>query len=338
MVDTFSGWAGRYTWRMQPVSIIATELNEIGDIARMVESLLRQEPAAAEVIIVDGGSTDGTWEWLEETALREPKLKAIRDESCSLRRCAGPISRGRNVAIAAARSTIIACADAGCRYAPDWLGNLAAGIAAGKAEYALGGTCLDPEGSTPWDVASAPFFSVRLSPLEQTKSCTARSMAFTRELWQRIGGFPEDVFVGEDTLFDLEARRVTKPDFVTNAKAIYRPRNTFRSACAQMARYAVSDGQAGVRKGRLVRNVVRCLLEVATLAALKWTAWPLVFVVLLEAWYAFHRDWRFLWRFGLRAVAARVLYSVAVPWLVAVNQIRGSLSRRPVTNRQNAVS
>src|SRR5580658_668731 len=325
----------RYTFPMPPVSIIATELNEIGDIARVVDSLLAQEPPPAEIVIVDGGSTDGTWEWLAGEASREPRLIAMRDESCSLKHSRGPVSRGRNVAIAAAKSSIIACADAGCTYAPDWLGNLTARIAAGEAEYALGGTCLDPDAHTIWDIASAPFFSVRLSPLEPTKSCTARSMAFTKELWQRIGGFPAQVLVGEDTLFDLEARRQTRPDFVVNAKALYRPLNTFRSACRQMKRYAISDGQAGVRWMRLFRNSARCLLQIAALVAVRWTVLPILFVFVLEAWYAFHRDWRILPRFGFKAVLARFAFSVVVPWLVAFNQIRGRFSAKPLSNWQN---
>jgi glycosyltransferase involved in cell wall biosynthesis len=320
---------------MQLVSIIATELNEVGEIARVVQSLLAQESPAAEIVIVDGGSTDGAWEWLAEAARREPRLIAIRDESCSLKHSNGPVSRGRNVAIAASKSPIIACADAGCTYSPDWLRNLTARIAAGQAEYALGGTCLDPAEHTVWDVASAPFFSVRLSPTEPTKSCTARSMAFTKDLWQRIGGFNENVLVGEDTLFDLEARRQTKPDFVYNAKALYRPLNTFRSACRQMKRYAISDGQAGVRWSRLLRNSARCLLQLAALVAALWTLWPLLFVFLFEAWYAFHRDWRYLPGFGSKAVLARFAFSVVVPWLVAVNQIRGRFSAKALTNLQN---
>jgi len=320
---------------MQPVSIIATELNEIGDIARVVESLLAQEPPAAEIVIVDGGSNDGTWEWLTEAATRHPSLIAIRDETCSLKHSKGPVSRGRNVAITAAKSPFIACADAGCTYAPDWLQNLTVRIVAGEAEYALGGTCLDPAGHTVWDVASAPFFSVKLSPLEPTKSCTARSMAFTKDLWQRIGGFPEQVLVGEDTLFDFEARSHTQPDFVSNAKALYRPLNTFRTVVRQMKRYAISDGQAGVRWSRLLRNSARCLLQLAALIAAPFTLWPILAILLLEAWYAFHRDWRYLPRFGFKAILARLAFSVVVPWLVAVNQIRGRFSPKPLTNWQN---
>ena len=321
---------------MQPVSIVVTVLNEAGDIGKVVPSLLAQEPPAAEVVVVDGGSSDGTWEWLTETQARDPRMVAIRDETCSLKHSAGPVSRGRNVAIAAAKSGIIACADAGCTYAPDWLRNLTAPLAAGTAEYALGGSCLNPADHSIWDLASAPFFSIKLGADEPTKSCTARSMAFTRELWERIGGFPEHVLVGEDTLFDFAARRLSTPAFVANAKALYRPQNTFRSACRQMARYAVSDGMAGVRRARLFRNAARCVVQLSALLCLRWTVVPLLVVLVLEGWFAFHRDWRLLRRFGFSAILARFAFSVAVPWVVAVNQIRGLFRTKALTNRQNA--
>src|SRR5260370_33127377 len=99
---------------MPAVSVAATVLNESDDIDSLVESLMRQTLAPAEVIIVDGGSTDGTWERLEAARTKYPNLVPIRDESCSLQRSPGPIARGRNFAIAAASSNVMPCAEAAC--------------------------------------------------------------------------------------------------------------------------------------------------------------------------------------------------------------------------------
>jgi glycosyltransferase involved in cell wall biosynthesis len=118
---------------MPAVSVIATVLNEAEDIDGLVSSLMHQSLEPAEVIVVDGGSTDGTWERLQAGAVAYAGLKAIQDGSCSLKRSPGPIARGRNVAIAAASSEVIACADAGCVYSPDWLANLTEPILSGYA-------------------------------------------------------------------------------------------------------------------------------------------------------------------------------------------------------------
>ena len=185
---------------MLAVSVIATVLNEADDIDGLVSSLVQQTLVPAEIIIVDGGSTDGTWERLQVDAQAHANLKAIRDPSCNLKESPGPIARGRNVAIAAASAEIIACADAGCVYDPDWLARLTEPIRNGHAEYALGGSCLDVDGSTAWDIASAPFFGIKLDPNQRTKSCTARSMAFRKDLWQRVGGFPETSLTEDSSL------------------------------------------------------------------------------------------------------------------------------------------
>jgi glycosyltransferase involved in cell wall biosynthesis len=320
---------------MPPVSVIATVLNESDGIARLIESLTQQTTTPAEIILVDGGSSDGTWEQLQKAAADHPFLRPIRDESCNLKHAAGPISKGRNVAIAAARSELIACADAGCSYAPDWLSNLTAPLTRGEALYALGGACLDLSDATVWDWASAPFLGVKLDEAAPTKSCTARSMAFTKDLWRKLGGFPEDVFFGEDTLFDLRAREATRPAFPLRAKAHYRPRNSFFSACRQMARYAVSDGVLGERGARLVRNAARCLVEIAALTALRWTWIPAALAGVMMLHFALESDGRFLLRSRPETLPARLAFSVVVPWIIAICQMRGLITKRFLSNSQN---
>ena len=317
------------------VSVISTVLNEAGDIDRLIASLMAQTLAPAEVIIVDGGSTDGTWERLQAAKARYANLIPVRDESCRLPRCAGPIARGRNVAIAAASAGVVACADAGCTYDRDWLENLTAAIRTGQAEYAVGGSCIDPDHRTVWDIASAPFLGVKLRADARTKSCTARSMAFRKGLWQRVGGFPEDIFFGEDTVFDLKIRALVAPAFVERAKAFYQPRHTLHSALRRLARYSVSDGVAGVRRARLLRNLARCVLEVAVVLILPRTAIPLLCVLALEIYFAFQLDWQDLRGAPLPAFPARLLFSLLVPWVVTWNHIVGMITKTNPPNRQN---
>jgi len=320
---------------MSAVSVASTVLNEVDDIDALVESLMRQTLAPAEVIIVDGGSTDGTWERLEAARSKYPTLVPIRDESCSLQRCPGPIARGRNVGIAAASSDVIACADAGCAYHPDWLANLTAPIFDGGSQYCLGGSYINPPDSTIWDVASAPFFGVKLNLDAASKSCTARSMAFRKELWRRVGGFPETVFLGEDTLFDAKARALVPPAFAKRAKAAYQPRHTFGSAVRQMASYSLTYGILGGRSARLWRNFARCLAEILAALALIYSPIPLLCVLALEIYFAFRLDWSDLRKAPTRTLAARLIYSLIVPWVAAWYQIIGSITKEYRPNRQN---
>jgi glycosyltransferase involved in cell wall biosynthesis len=321
---------------MPAVTVTSTVLNEVEDIDGLV-STLTQQTLRPEVIIVDGGSTDGTWERLQAAQQKYPNLRPIRDESCNLKACPGPIARGRNVGIAAASSEVVACADAGCIYDPEWLARLTAPILNGNAQYALGGSCVDPQDQTIWDLASAPFFGLKQRADGTTKSCTARSMAFRKDLWERVGGFPESTFLGEDTAFDLRVRKVTTPAYAENAQAIYRPQHTLKSALSMMARYGIADGVLGTRRTRLARNFLRCAAEVIAIGLLPRTVIPFVCILLLEMYFAFRLDWSAFGRHAtIKQLAARLLYSLAVPWIVTWNQAVGELTKTNQPNRQNA--
>jgi hypothetical protein len=172
-------------------------------------------------------------------------------------------------------------------------------------------------------------------------------MAFRKDLWKRIGGFPETAFFGEDTLFDLQTRRLAKPAFVAGAKALYRPQYNFVTAFNQLASYAVSDGILGVRRARLFRNAALCVVQVLALLSLLaisvpavrsnkdwwWAVIPFLSVFLFQFWYAFHLDWRYLYRKGPSILIARFFFSIQVPWIVAVYHIRGRRTRRKLPNR-----
>ncbi|WP_419804640.1 glycosyltransferase [Terriglobus sp.] len=321
---------------MPTVSVIATVLNEADSIGGLLTSMQRQTLTPADIVIVDGGSTDGTWEHLLAAQGTMPNLVPVRDETCNRRHVVGPIARGRNVAITRARGDLIACADAGCLYDSTWVDHITALLRDGTADYTLGGSRLDLSQSTVWDIASAPFLGVKLDPGEPSKSCAARSVAFTRAAWARVGGFPEFLFHADDVLFDQHMRGSARTIPATDAKAIYIPHHTFRTALEQVASYSRGDGIAGLRAARLMRNVFRCLAEVAALALLPLTSWPLFLVVILELYFAFRLDWKHVRSLGARVLLARLAFSLVVPWVVAWNQVRGALRKQYRTNRQNA--
>ena len=53
--------AGKYTF-----SVVTVSFNCAGLIAKTIESVLRQDYASLEYIVIDGGSTDGTAEIIRE--------------------------------------------------------------------------------------------------------------------------------------------------------------------------------------------------------------------------------------------------------------------------------
>ena len=125
------------------VSVIATVYNECHSIQRLLDSLAAQTRPPDEVVICDGGSTDGTAQIVEEYARRQahvlPNLRLIVAPGAN-------ISRGRNLAIEAAAGPLIAATDAGVRLESHL---------AGKADRSLGIAAVP---ATRPPIAAAGFF------------------------------------------------------------------------------------------------------------------------------------------------------------------------------------
>ncbi len=255
------------------VSVIATVYNEANNIHQLLDSLVDQTRAPDEVIIVDGGSTDGTPARLRAYADRLP-LQVIVEPGCN-------ISAGRNLAIAASAGDIIASTDAGVRLDPDWLAEITAPFFANPdSPPGLVSGFFLPDPQTTFEVAMGA--TVLPSPEEFGKGRfmpSSRSVAFRHEVWEAAGGYPEWMDYSEDVLFDLAImRRGYRVAYAPRAIVHFRPRPNLTAYWRQYRNYAFGDGEGLLwPKRHLVRYATYLLaapvLLYLALVRRSWLGW-----------------------------------------------------------------
>lgn len=246
------------------VSLVVTVLNEAASIGGLLASIAAQSRAPDEIVVVDGGSTDGTGAILERWRGHLP-LRLLD-------RAGANISAGRNAGIAAARGSLVAVTDAGVRLDPDWLARLLAPFAPlpAAAPPAVVAGFFVPDPQTPFERAmGATVLPARDDVDQATFLPSSRSIAFHREAWVRVGGYPEWLDYCEDLIFDLRLREAgLRIVFAPEAIAHFRPRGTLRAFWHQYFRYARGDGKAGLFARRhAIRYATYAALPVALLLA-----------------------------------------------------------------------
>jgi len=222
------------------VSVICTVLNEADSMESLLTSLLSQTKPADEIVIVDGGSQDGTAD------IVDCFMRASTPVHLSVAAVAN-IARGRNIAIELANHDIIASIVGGCTADRHWLQNLVEPFEGDGNIDVVGGFWL-AETKSAFEECLAELIYPQIETLDEAEFLpSGRSIAFRRECWEAVGGYPEWLYTGEDSLFDLTLRDAgCKFVFAEDAVVYWRPRTTWRGLFQQYYLYAKGAAEANI--------------------------------------------------------------------------------------------
>jgi glycosyltransferase involved in cell wall biosynthesis len=214
------------------VSLVATVKDAATEIPEFLASVAAQTRPPDEVVICDGGSTDGTVDLLRAA----DGIVLIEEPGAN-------IARGRNLAVAAATHDAIAVSDADCVLAPEWLERLVAALDRG-AEVAMGSYRALPA-TFFQDVAAAVAVPEPWELREERFMPSARSVAFRREAFLAGGGYPEWLAIGEDMYLNHAWREAgVRMELVPDAVAFWRARRGLAGHWRQYRNYAEGDAVA----------------------------------------------------------------------------------------------
>jgi len=244
------------------VSVIVTVKNEGEALRPLLDSLIQQSRLPDEVVICDGGSGDNTIDILQEYTRWLP-LTVVSAPGAN-------ISQGRNLAIEASDSDVIAVTDAGVILSPFWLEDITKPILEKDALVASG--WFEPDPFTDFEVVMGATVLPSLHDVDPEEFLpSSRSIAFHKSAWKEVGGYPEWLDHSEDIVFDLELLKRFRPfAFVRSAVAYFRPRSSLTSFFRQYFAYARGDGRANLWPKRHALRYFTYLVALPSMLRLIW--------------------------------------------------------------------
>jgi GT2 family glycosyltransferase len=202
------------------VSIVIPVRNEGRTLRSCLESLFAQDHQPIEVIIINDGSTDDTGDILASYGERIQVLSTPG---------IGP-SRGRNLGVARATGDYVAFTDGDCICERSWIRELLRGFNGCPDVVGVGGTQRTPPDDSPYGQQVGAFLRAfgfasdytrpdKEEDIVEVNHNPTCNVLYRRTVFDRVGGFLEWLWPGEDVEFDLRVRR-SGLRLMYNARAI----------------------------------------------------------------------------------------------------------------------
>jgi hypothetical protein len=252
------------------ICVVIPVLDDRAGLALTLAALGEQRRRPDEVIVVDGGSRDGSADLARRWDDTRLAVRVLDAPGAS-------IGAARNMGVRAARHPWVACTDAACVPLPGWLAAIDAHRAG--ADFVAGIVLLAADNALQRVVAVSHYPSAdELDDPPRWVSVSHRvfgrghepdrvgggSMAFSVAAWRAAGGLPEAHHAGEDRGFVLAVMaaglRVVRS---RDAAVRWPPPPTWRGNVRQFHRYARGDVRLPGRARHAVRAAAWLLAPAA---------------------------------------------------------------------------
>ncbi|HLF33867.1 MAG TPA: glycosyltransferase [Cyclobacteriaceae bacterium] len=239
-------------------SLVSTVLNEADRLDLSLQDLKEQTVRPNEILITDAGSDDGTFEKLKEWALTvEIPVKIFRCEGFN-------VAQGRNYSISHSSFGLIVSTDFGCRFHPEWLKSIT-GPFQDERIFVVGGSYGADEKQINSLAARANYiltngYQIRLNDKFIPSS---RSIAYMKEVWEKLNGYPENLtHAGDDQVFGERIRASGYNVHLVKEPYVYWQRHVhWKGYARESFRYGLGDGEARLNRRNIISNILEIFLR-----------------------------------------------------------------------------